>query len=104
MLGGSTIGRKQRTRRYRQNGGTGTGPNRNHHYHHHHHHHRHHNHNNNNNNVRSVLINKRHNKYKIAHPQSKLEVIDELERSAGSGSEEHDSLLVAYDTQSLASV
>lgn len=58
-----------------------------------------------NNNIRSVLINKRHNKYKIARPQTQLEVINESERSAGSGSDENDSLLVAYDSSSsLASV
>lgn len=58
-----------------------------------------------NNNIRSVLVNKRHNKYKIAHPQTKLEVINESERSAGSGSDENDSLLVAYNSSSsLASV
>ncbi|XP_013119259.1 uncharacterized protein LOC106096188 [Stomoxys calcitrans] len=58
-----------------------------------------------NNNIRSVLISKRHNKYKIAHPETRLEVINESERSAGSGSDENDSLLVAYDsTSSLASV
>ncbi|XP_012159277.1 uncharacterized protein LOC101454059 isoform X2 [Ceratitis capitata] len=58
-----------------------------------------------NNNIRTVLINKRHNKYKIAQPQTRLEVINESERSAGSGSDENDSLLVAYDsTSSLASV
>ncbi|XP_037935488.1 uncharacterized protein LOC119669593 [Teleopsis dalmanni] len=58
-----------------------------------------------NNNIRSVLINKRHNKYKITQPQTRLEVINESERSAGSGSDENDSLLVAYDsTSSLASV
>ncbi|XP_030572941.1 uncharacterized protein LOC115771395 [Drosophila novamexicana] len=59
----------------------------------------------NNNNIRSVLINKRHNKYKISRPQTQLEVINESERSAGSGSDENDSLLVAYDSSSsLASV
>jgi len=47
-----------------------------------------------NNNIRSVLINKRHNKYKIARPQTQLEVINESEKSAGSGSDENDSLLV----------
>lgn len=58
-----------------------------------------------NNNIRTVLVNKRHNKYKIAHPQTKLEVINESERSAGSGSDENDSLLVAYNSSSsLASV
>ncbi|XP_017127903.1 uncharacterized protein LOC108146411 isoform X2 [Drosophila elegans] len=58
-----------------------------------------------NNNIRSVLINKRHNKYKIARPQTQLEVINESEKSAGSGSDENDSLLVAYDSSSsLASV
>lgn len=58
-----------------------------------------------NNNIRSVLINKRHNKYKISRPQTQLEVINESERSAGSGSDENDSLLVAYDSSSsLASV
>lgn len=58
-----------------------------------------------NNNIRSVLISKRHHKYKIAQPQTRLEVINESERSAGSGSDENDSLLVAYDsTSSLASV
>ncbi|XP_054734204.1 uncharacterized protein LOC129241737 [Anastrepha obliqua] len=58
-----------------------------------------------NNNIRTVLINKRHHKYKIAQPQTRLEVINESERSAGSGSDENDSLLVAYDsTSSLASV
>ncbi|XP_067647586.1 uncharacterized protein [Eurosta solidaginis] len=58
-----------------------------------------------NNNIRTVLINKRHNKYKIAQPQTRLEVINESERSAGSGSDENDSLLVAYDSKSsLASV
>lgn len=58
-----------------------------------------------NNNIRSVLINKRHNKYKITRPQTQLEVINESERSAGSGSDENDSLLVAYDSSSsLASV
>ncbi|XP_036326091.1 uncharacterized protein LOC118739078 [Rhagoletis pomonella] len=58
-----------------------------------------------NNNIRTVLINKRHQKYKIAQPQTRLEVINESERSAGSGSDENDSLLVAYDsTSSLASV
>ncbi|KAM8708064.1 hypothetical protein ACLKA7_015092 [Drosophila subpalustris] len=53
-----------------------------------------------NNNIRSVLINKRHNKYKISRPQTQLEVINESERSAGSGSDENDSLLVAYDSSS----
>ncbi|KAI8041239.1 hypothetical protein M5D96_005495, partial [Drosophila gunungcola] len=53
-----------------------------------------------NNNIRSVLINKRHNKYKIARPQTQLEVINESEKSAGSGSDENDSLLVAYDSSS----
>jgi len=58
-----------------------------------------------NNNIRSVLINKRHNKYKIARPQTQLEVINESEKSAGSGSDENDSLLVAYDSSSsMASV
>ncbi|XP_005177227.2 uncharacterized protein LOC101898116 [Musca domestica] len=58
-----------------------------------------------NNNIRSVLVSKRHNKYKITHPETRLEVINESERSAGSGSDENDSLLVAYDsTPSLASV
>ncbi|XP_014088330.2 uncharacterized protein [Bactrocera oleae] len=58
-----------------------------------------------NNNIRTVLINKRHHKYKITQPQTRLEVINESERSAGSGSDENDSLLVAYDsTSSLASV
>lgn len=58
-----------------------------------------------NNNIRSVLVNKRHNKYKIAHPQTKLEVINESDRSAGSGSDENDSLLVAFNSSSsLASV
>ncbi|XP_054085142.1 uncharacterized protein LOC105214585 isoform X2 [Zeugodacus cucurbitae] len=58
-----------------------------------------------NNNIRTVLINKRHHKYKIAQPQTRLEVINESERSAGSGSDENDSLLVAYDSaSSLASV
>lgn len=58
-----------------------------------------------NNNIRSVLISKRHNKYKITHPETRLEVINESERSAGSGSDENDSLLVAYDSSSsLASV
>ncbi|XP_030245580.1 uncharacterized protein LOC115564892 [Drosophila navojoa] len=62
-------------------------------------------HRRNNNNIRSVLINKRHNKYKISRPQTQLEVINESERSAGSGSDENDSLLVAYDSSSsLASV
>ncbi|TDG39993.1 hypothetical protein AWZ03_013585 [Drosophila navojoa] len=55
-------------------------------------------HRRNNNNIRSVLINKRHNKYKISRPQTQLEVINESERSAGSGSDENDSLLVAYDS------
>lgn len=53
-----------------------------------------------NNNIRSVLISKRHNKYKISQPQTRLEVINESERSAGSGSDENDSLLVAYDSSS----
>lgn len=59
-------------------------------------------HKNNNNNVRTLFITR--NKYKIAHRQTRLEVIDELEKSAGSGSEENDSLLVAYDSNSMASV
>ncbi|XP_055854593.1 uncharacterized protein LOC129918216 [Episyrphus balteatus] len=58
--------------------------------------------NNNNNNVRTLFI--KRNKYKISHRQTRLEVIDELEKSAGSGSEENDSLLVAYDSNSIASV
>ncbi|CAD7080406.1 unnamed protein product [Hermetia illucens] len=40
-------------------------------------------------------------KYRV---RSQLEVIDELEKSANSGSEEDDSLLVAYDSNSVGSV